>query len=82
VDGIVAYPEPVGGIRTRRERSHFMGRHKLEIGENELPALPLTFNKEMARRNVVVQFGMKSQRHPGVFHRKFHIVGPGLFQLT
>ena len=79
VDGIVAYPDNSGEIGLDGRRCLFMGRHNLQIGENELPALPLAFHKEIGRRNVVVRFGVKSRRNPKIFHRKFQIVGPGLF---
>jgi len=82
VEGICAYPEPNHKNDPSKKRCLFMGRHGLKIGENELPALPLGFDKEIAGRNVVVRFALKSKRHPDIAHRKFQIVGPGLFAVA
>ena len=82
VEGICAYPELKQENAISRKRCLFMGRHGLEIGENELPALPLSFDREIAGRNVVVRFALKSKRDPDIAHRKFQIVGPGLFTIS
>lgn len=58
--------------------SIFMGHHGLKVGKNDLPPLPLDFHKDALERNLVVNFEVRSVRHPYAFYTTFGIVGPGV----
>ncbi len=63
-----------------KKKCYFMGHHGLKVGENELPPLPLCLGKETAGRDVTVNFGVKSQRNPALFHYMSEVIKTGTLQ--
>ncbi len=66
------------GKAAKGKTSIFMGHHGIKVGNNDLPPLPLDFHKDALGRNLVVNFEVRSVRHPHAFYKTFAIVGPGV----